>query len=856
MLRLHRAKSQLALTLAIVVPIFFSNAFGPEPEGEAGLAARSRRIDLGSIRRAADPTPAALPSMAWDDPGAHNPFRLTTAREPLPPVELDYPPLPSLSQLRLPVLPLPEASALSAALAAPVKDPGPDPGPGTENGTEDGDDDLPAPNEPSLAGRVLAYDRVYTNEKDYQEGKILDETPEYVALRVKGGASRVDIPKRAVVRIERARTLRDVYLAEAQSLTKAGDREGFIEIAGECVRFPRLQTTAVEILREYLSAWDARDVEAHRLLARANRELRDLDGALDAVNAALVREGLADPVLTRMRAELYLELGPSFLDRALADARAAFAGDPGPESKILLARVLEARGDASAAQSAYSDVSSGGSGPPEAALGLGRTLLALGRFDEVGPALFKYSKKTPDSLALAGAALYFSGDLAGAEARFREALAENPDHPEANFGLAVATLESGDADTAALLLGQVEEFFLADPSWPLVAQAVAAERAGDLAEASALYTLAREANPTNWYVDYAEGAGAFERGDAFTAEPLLEAALAARFDFADCLDRLGVIALVSGRNEEARRYFEEAASREPTTARALYLAGAHARLGELDLARNAYLIALDLSGEGGCLPAELGLGWVANWKGQALEAVEIFEERGEGHPYASSAALAIQTNLDRWQWVDRFARANDRILHRKWRETEGHGIEIGIDRVDPLAGDPAPEPRPVAVFEGSQTGDWSPTLLAQVVERDKLHLFEATLRTEFAAEAFVGVGLFPPDDAGGTGLFVFGTTWKGELAYGVVEGEGRPRLTVLGAGPAPGRHVFAIRMAQGARSCDLLLDGEVAQAGAKIDVPFRGQSVRAGVVGLAREGATWKLVLEEARYVFQEGRKR
>ena len=495
-------------------------------------------------------------------------------------------------------------------------------------------------------------------------------------------------------------------------------------------------------------------------------------------------------------------------------------------------------------------------------------------------------------------------------------------------------VEKGDLAQAKATLDRAEGLHLADPSWPLAVEAVLAEREGGAAAAGPLYDAARAANPTNWFVDWAQGRGLLETGEPSEAQPYLLSALSAAFEFTDTVDRLGLTALQLGDAEASRRYFEESASREPTPVRMVYVAAARLSCRNPSGAVLAYREASRLAGSDPYLLSVLGLGYVANLEGRSAEAVEYFEDVRAESPYAQAALAAIGTNQRRWQWVDRFRRAPSRELFRKWRKSESQGILVHIAYVDdspgdataraPLAGpiaagdaeipvepvEPfpaagegdlviriggewieyvergaaslrgarrgqlggsAPEAHPegavdpetgqrlptwvvrgrrAAVLQGTQVQDWQPTLLGQILELDQLERVQLRLRTDEATGALVGAGIFAGEDPGRSPIFCFGTSWKGDLVYGTVTPGERPQLTTIGTGPVGGAHVYSIVQSDRRRSCDLYLDDRKVAQDVKIDIPLRG-AAQVGVVGLAKEGTTWKAVLEEARYVYE-----
>ncbi|MEI7609994.1 MAG: tetratricopeptide repeat protein, partial [Rhodospirillaceae bacterium] len=118
----------------------------------------------------------------------------------------------------------------------------------------------------------------------------------------------------------------------------------------------------------------------------------------------------------------------------------------------------------------------------------------------------------------------------------------------------------------------------------LLATGLARHRAGDLAEASALYGKILRIAPRHAAALHLQGAIAFDQGRVEEAGELATRALAAKPDFPEALVNLGVVRRIQGRLDEARGCLERALALQPAYPEALNSLGlvfhAQGRLGE------------------------------------------------------------------------------------------------------------------------------------------------------------------------------------------------------------------------------------------------------------------------------------
>jgi tetratricopeptide (TPR) repeat protein len=201
------------------------------------------------------------------------------------------------------------------------------------------------------------------------------------------------------------------------------------------------------------------------------------------------------------------------------------------------------------------------------------TLAALERWEEAIADARAALAETPENRDLRrhlGQLLLASGDAAGAEAVFREAIRADPSAPEPYRGLAAALAAQGREDTAARLSAAIACAFegaappAPEDSAPLAA-GVALFEAGDYAAAANAFRAAPEtAEQQSWLAHTEDHAGrraaAIEAGWRAVSLAPHEAR---HFEY------LGHFLAKAGENEVAERAFRRATQIEPTRASAL-----------------------------------------------------------------------------------------------------------------------------------------------------------------------------------------------------------------------------------------------------------------------------------------------
>lgn len=232
--------------------------------------------------------------------------------------------------------------------------------------------------------------------------------------------------------------------------------------------------------------------------------------------------------------------------------------------------------------------------------------VAAARLRRIGPDSEHYA----DARAALGDIAAGRGDLAGAVARYREAIAGGAP-PVARLDLARLLVAAGDRAEAAVeldalldtertgeLAAQARRLLLGlrqpDLERRLEAAGTTALAGPDTALAAAADELAAiiAVAPELWEAQLGAGLAARRRGDAQGAERHFRRALELWPDQPDALHELGVALLMTDRTNEAVAALEAAAALRPDDAAYLADAGfAHLRAGDLRAARERLILA-------------------------------------------------------------------------------------------------------------------------------------------------------------------------------------------------------------------------------------------------------------------------
>jgi tetratricopeptide (TPR) repeat protein len=165
------------------------------------------------------------------------------------------------------------------------------------------------------------------------------------------------------------------------------------------------------------------------------------------------------------------------------------------------------------------------------------------------------------------------GDLEGAVAAGRRALAALPGNAEAAAELGRALNDLGRPREAAALLAPLAEDPEADLD-VLMTRGIALAQSGRRDEALAALERARRADPSSAMAAYNLGAAHLVFGETRPARAAFEAAIALEPDFARAWNSLGLLAAESGGAADARRMWARALAANPRDPDTLYNLGA------------------------------------------------------------------------------------------------------------------------------------------------------------------------------------------------------------------------------------------------------------------------------------------
>jgi tetratricopeptide (TPR) repeat protein len=155
-----------------------------------------------------------------------------------------------------------------------------------------------------------------------------------------------------------------------------------------------------------------------------------------------------------------------------------------------------------------------------------------------------------------GRDLLDAGDKAGAQAKFEQAVKEDPKLYVGWLQLAVLHLENGRAADA---LSAAEKCLEVSPNFSacLAAAANAAKAKGDTALFDKYMEAYKKTNPSDPAVLYNEAVEYLNKSDDAKAKPLLEQTLQADPNYPDALFQLGMVYLRAGDNAKAKELLQK-----------------------------------------------------------------------------------------------------------------------------------------------------------------------------------------------------------------------------------------------------------------------------------------------------------
>ena len=379
-------------------------------------------------------------------------------------------------------------------------------------------------------------------------------------------------------RLRAARRYTDAVRADAGA-TAAEER--LLVLAAESIE--RGDETAFVEPLEQLTEITPRSWRAHYLLGELRRLTGNSSGAVVALEHADALQPLRDADSVRL-AELYVDAGAETTARARL-RRIKPESSEYAHAQDVLGIIAAQQGDLDAARAAFE----------RAAVADSHDGAVLARLAQV---------------------LAVQGDLAGAIARYREAIPLGVPSA-ARLGLARALVASGDHEAAA---GELDALLQLDATGETAAHGrrlllglrrhdleERLERAGHTAVAGADSTL-DEARleleeilavvPDLWEAQFASGLIARRRGDAAGAERAFARVLELWPEQPDALHELGVALLMAERTGDAMRMLDAAARLRPKDAGYLADAGfAQLRAGNLRAARERLSLASELDAD-------------------------------------------------------------------------------------------------------------------------------------------------------------------------------------------------------------------------------------------------------------------
>lgn len=314
---------------------------------------------------------------------------------------------------------------------------------------------------------------------------------------------------------------------------------------------------------------------------------------------------------------------------------------------------------------------------------LGACLFQLGRIEDAYERFEQARNANPSvDLGLAGmvSAALFLDDV---EAPLVDA--EGDEGPDASFdlllALGLASLHEGEWVDARGFLERAAE---ADPfrAW-LAHRALSwlAEVTGHPEEAYSFIERAYLAAPTDPWTLYQLGRLLAARGDNLGARQAFKAALDRDLDFADALIGLGHLHQLAGEHGPAERYYQRALTVDSDRPIVHSLRGFnHFRLGEPGAAGDDFDLAV--AGDTSLASARNGQAWWYYATGDSEEAktrfdyvVEARREAEENDPhrkYAIDQRQRIMEHEAKEVWTDRFDR--DGAIKNGWELDEGAGV--------------------------------------------------------------------------------------------------------------------------------------------------------------------------------------
>jgi len=716
-------------TVALLALLYFTSA-GPTP-------ARASRGGSGSAPTFEDhPAPnvdIALPRKRAFDSFDRDVFSPPSDTRPLPPLDMESPPLPRLSALRPPPIPALDPKLFGKLLRA---------------------DATPTP----VSGLFFSEENAGEAESEIEElsGGASDSTLALLQAAASGKKEIIESAEERAARMESYKKLYDwLRLGETELLFgqirnpdryglrgRAADAVLFVQVDPETgkEKFPGQKPVAYQ--RDRIAEFAFADTPTNRIGLRKH-EFTGTIGPSQYANMLALADDCID-----MRLEARDALATA--EELYTKAAAFDPQDPTPQ--LGLARCYEAGFQFEKAFDVYTRLLETFEHRPEVHIGLGELEARLRLFDSARER-FRYADehggRTSWRVQWAfGRFLFERGEYAEAATRLRVAYEQEPREPsEATTRSAIrrdyaaALLATGAIDEAATTFdralqaepgeprargGKLEAQRLSKSGSPtldaeqtsnfelLVARGLVdldaknwqpardalvvaagaaplrapvawrsvswlAELTGNSEDAVRWIERAREGDPTDAWTLYQHGRLLAARDDAAAAKEAFLAALDQELDFVDALVSLGELSYRGGDYASAERYLERALSLDAKRAEVHALRGINQiELNDLDAARESFERALALDAMQPL--ARAGQAWTTYRGGDSQRAITQFAELNdvrrslpETDPYrvyAKAQMERIGEHESKFEWIDNFERLQ---LKNGWDSEESAG---------------------------------------------------------------------------------------------------------------------------------------------------------------------------------------
>jgi len=688
---------------------------------------KDKRAAARELESAASVDPAVALAAPRASKAARDILAPPSDTRPLPPLELQMPPLEALPGLLPPPLPGPDDGLLGRFLRAK---PARFEASGLFAGQTSSDDEAEAapapvvgkkkPADPALAStgdlaeRVAVakrmYDWVRTNE--FRFGVIAnknrwtlrsrpDEDILFVEYDVEAGRPRfpgmepVPVPRKNIGEYGYADTVVNRIEARRSEFgdpLPAGQYDDALRFAEECLELRHETPRALEVAAEMYGRAEA--VLAQDPAPKLGRARVHEAGFRFEEAHALYTELLQPGRMERSPLVLASlgQLEERFLLHAEAEAHLAEAVRYGGTqwfARSALGRFLLSRGRAADALEHLAAAVQYEPSEPErkrlrAALRADHAdgLLAVGRVEAALQAYEQALAADADS-GRAAAGVLTTSLLAGKPAPSASELGEGFDE---RLAAGIAGLRAGaqGAQSArdALLAAASVDPLRAHAAWRALSWL--AECSGDTDEALRFVDLALEASPSDFWSNFQRGRLCADKDDLDGALESFRAALEVEVESTDALLQLGALSLRRGEREQALRYLDRATQLESTWSVAWTLRGlAQLESGALADAEDSFKRVLALDSDEPS--SRNGMAWCQYRRGDSVEAMarlrELDDNRRalpEGDPHRAWARGQIERiadHLEKQVWTDQFER---RQLMNGWETQEASGPLVTI----------------------------------------------------------------------------------------------------------------------------------------------------------------------------------